>query len=262
MSRTLRKWLWFFGVILAFGGLRLAIEPGLQKELREEGLLYKPPVAEMRSSGLTAQGVLAALGGFGSPLASYLDVQAYVHFNNSEFVELDQMYHLVTALQPYADYYWVMAGWHTGYNASTHLKSNPGDRRPAVLERDYRMWVDRGRDYFERGVASNPDSSQLHMDLAMFHTAQFPYSRDRNPEKAARHFLRAHEITGRPHFERMAAFEMVFLHDKERWEQAYGILKHHYLEVPNAAALPSVIRDLRVLEERLEIPSAERVSGS
>jgi hypothetical protein len=52
---------------------------------------------------------------------------------------------------------------------------------------------------------------------------------------------------------------MVHLGDRASWEQAYEILKRYYDMDPRYRAMASILRDLPILEERLDIPEKDRI---
>lgn len=84
-------------------------------------------------------------------------------------------------------------------------------------------------------------------------------ARQPDPTLAAKYFLEAHKNGARSIYERMGAYELVKLGDRDSWERAYEILKRHYDTDPRCRTMGSVLRDLPILEERLNIPVSQRI---
>lgn len=190
------------------------------------------------------------LGGYRSILATLLYVESQVFFERRDWAKVETAFRLVTRLQPGFERYWELAGWHLAYNAASSYRFDES-RRLAVRELLFREWVERGVAMLEDGLRYLPESWRLHADLAEIHR-----SRLEDPRAAVRHYRLALENGARPMYERMMAYEMTLLGDRDSWEEAYEILMRHYLA---GLKFPSVIRDLQILEERLDIPEERRI---
>lgn len=235
-------------LIVVFGFAKLPLEQRHSDSLIERGL--RQPVDMSLGEELGQGALIAMLGGYRSILASLLYVESQVFFENREWAKVETIFRLVTSLQPQFERYWELGGWHLAYNAASNYRFDES-RRLAVREVLFREWLDRGIAMLEDGLRHLPDSWRLHADLAEIYR-----SRVEDPRMAAHHFRMALANGARPLYERMLAYELVLLSDRESWQEAYDILMDHYRQ---GHRMPSAIRDIKILEERLDIPHEQRI---
>lgn len=235
-------------LIIAFGFAKLPLEQRHSDSMIDRGL--RQPVDMGLGEELGQGALIAVLGGYRSILASLLYVESQVFFERREWAKVETTFRLVTSLQPQFERYWELGGWHLAYNAASSYRFDES-RRLAVRETLFHEWLDRGIAMLEDGLRHLPDSWRLHADLAEIYR-----SRKEDPRLAAHHFRMALANGARPLYERMLAYELVLLGDRESWQEAYDILMDHYRQ---GHRMPSAIRDLKILEERLDIPLEQRI---
>ena len=111
------------------------------------------------------------------------------------------------------------------------------------------------------GLRYNPGNWILLKDLGEIYGGGQPRSPD--PRLAAQYFIEAYQNSAKGRYEgiyeRMGAYELVKLGDRASWEKAYEILKRHYDTDSRCRKMASVLSDLPVLEERLNIPPDRRI---
>jgi hypothetical protein len=167
--------------------------------------------------------------------------------------EVESLLTLTTRLEPRFDLYWDDAGARLGLDAASYYRDDKS--RPSLhRKRLYREYVQRGIDFLTEGLKHCPESHRLHERLAYFYTDRV---QPQNHRLAAEHFLAAYRNGGLEFNERAAAYQMVKLdNDLAAWQLAYKILRKNY---DMGRRVPSVLRDLPVLEERLGVPAVERI---
>ena len=255
MKKKTRRYLLCIAIVVVSGVVRLPLEAGLEDQMTEAGFREGAPGLELREE-LGQMGFVAAFGGLRSLVASILDLWAFVAFTDDEWGEVDSRYSIICRLQPKVEKYWELASWHMAYNAVAYYERSEtatDSMRLAVRTKLMESYKDKGISYLERGLVFLPDSGKLHLSMASIHKDRRP-----NPAIAAHHYLRAFECQGLGHLERAHAHELVKFSEREAWEQAYSILKRHYDSGGRDRTL-SVLRDLRVLEDRLQIPVVLRI---
>ncbi len=241
-------------VILITGAARIPLEARIEQDLIDNRFRDGTPGLELREQ-LGQMGFVAAFGGFRSLVASVLDMLAFVSYSNQEWGEVDSRYALICRLQPRLIKYWDLASWHMAYNAVayyTHRNPATEHLRQAVKDRLVAGYVERGKEYLEQGLTFVPEAGELHTRLAEIYRKLDP-----NPPKAAEHYLQAYQHSGSEHLERAYAYELVKCSERSRWEKAYEVLCRHLKDASNPLSLT---RDLKNLEERLQIPFMLRVS--
>ncbi|MBO7483347.1 MAG: hypothetical protein J6U17_05640 [Kiritimatiellae bacterium] len=109
------------------------------------------------SSPLAAEGVMAALGGFRSLAAEAVWFRAEALQEEGRYVELAQLAKTLSLLEPHTPEVWSYAAWNLAYNISVMMPT---------LEDRWR-WVHAGlRLLRDEGLRLNPDSAELHRELA------------------------------------------------------------------------------------------------
>jgi len=252
--RSRKQILIALAIISVAGIIRLPVEAKLEAEIRGLHFREGAPDLALRDQ-LSQMQFVAALGGFRSLVASGLDIRTYLTLADKDWGELEALSNLTTTLQPRVEKYWDMASWHMAFNATSHYQNNVPDSeiRLAIRNQLVSSYTDKGKAFLKKGLTYLPDSGELHLALANLYR-----SKDPNPPEAAKHFRRAFECKGNPPLERAYAHELVKCSEPERWQTAYDILKRYY-DQGERSRTPSGIRDLKVLEERLNIPFPLRI---
>lgn len=207
-------------------------------------------------SGLRGQigqlGFAAGLSGFRSLVADVLFVQAHVAWAQTEWGRVLLLFRQVTTLQPRSLLFWDMAAWHMAWNASAAALRDSTQPRVALRIKAQREYLQLGKDFLERGIKSNPDRPQLYEALARLYR-----DRSNDHEHAAEFFEKAAALPGAPSYtKRFAAYELS--HCEGRESEAYGRL-HRLYTAGERERLPTLIRRLKDLEIKLEIPLDQRI---
>jgi hypothetical protein len=197
-------------------------------------------------------GFIAALSGFRSLVSDLLFIQAHVAWERTQWGRLLLLLRQATALQPHSVLFWEMAAWHMAWNASVAASNDPAQPRQALRVKAQREYFALGQDFLERGIKNNPDRPQLYEALARLYRDKF-----HNHERAAQYFAEAARRPGAPSYEkRFSAYELSYCDGRER--EAYARLRELYLAGENER-LPTLITRLEFLEDKLNIPSEQRI---
>ena len=156
------------GVLLAFGAAKLRYEDKLARDMVEAKLI-KPPLEKGTSLKLGQTGAAVALGGLRSLIAAVWNLKAFNHFENLEWLKLEESYKTITALQPQTIYYWQTGAWHLHTNASVSHKEN--NKLPAFRQKSLQqLYIKKGSAFLEEGIRQNPESWRLHIELSRLWT--------------------------------------------------------------------------------------------
>lgn len=237
--------------LLLFGTAKLEFEHQLATEHRaayfrgaEFSLGLRQQIGQMA--------FLAALSGFRSLVADLLWIDAHSAWERTEWGRMALIFNNVTALQPRALMFWDMAAWHMAWNASVAAMDNPKQPREALRIKAQREYFDLGRDFLERGIANNPDRYQLYERLGLLYRDKY-----KNHLRAAEQYALAAKFPEAPEYmKRFAAYSLSEVPGRER--EAYEQLRKIYL-LGEKERLPTLLKRLEVLQEKLNIPIGERV---
>jgi hypothetical protein len=237
--------------LLLFGAAKLRFEQELTQEHR---LAYfhvaKLDLALREQIGQGA--FVAALSGFRSLVADVLWVSADTAYQRYDWARLVLLYNNVTTLQPRVVDFWDGAAWQTAWNAAKFFRTDPDQPREALRIRAERQYVQLGREYLERGVRNNPDSYKLHVSLAFLLK-----ERARDDQASSDEYKIAATFPKALGWEnRFAGYELAQVPGKER--EAYEQLLTCYNR-GREEWVPTLFKTLRALEEKLNIPTAQRV---
>ncbi|HEX3818644.1 MAG TPA: hypothetical protein VHW03_10185 [Chthoniobacterales bacterium] len=238
-------------LVLGFGALRLPIESSLGAEQRR--LFHEPKLGLGLREQIGQLGFLAALSGFRSLVGDLVFIEANTAWERTEWGRVLLLFREATTLQPRSILFWDMAAWHMAWNASVaalHDRTLPNDASRRQAARDY---IALGKDFLERGIRNNPDRPQLYESLARLYRDKL-----HNHAAAARLYAKAATLPGAPEYdERFAAYELADTPGKER--AAYAALLRLYRRGPQER-LPTLLKRLKFLEDKLDIPLNERIS--
>ncbi len=197
-------------------------------------------------------GFIAALSGFRSLVADIVFIQAHAAWERTEWGRLLLLLRQATTLQPRSTLLWEMAAWHMAWNASVAALNDPAQPHQALRVKAQREYFAIGKDFLERGIRNNPDRPQLYESLARLYREKY-----HDHERAAHYFAEAARRPGAPGYEkRFAAYELSYCEGRERG--AYTRLRELYLAGENER-LPTLITRLKFLEDKLNIPSEQRI---
>lgn len=151
-------------VLLGFGAAKLRFEDQLSQDMVEQKLIQSP-LKDGTSLQLGQTGAAVALGGLRSLVASIWNLRAFVHFEDLNWLKLEESYEVITTLQPQTTHYWDTGAWHLHTNASVYYKENK-DLSPFRRSAMRKKYIDKGSAFLEEGVRQNPDNWRLHNALA------------------------------------------------------------------------------------------------
>jgi len=239
-------------LIILFGVVRLPFEVALEKQQR--ALHYHGAKIDLSMRQRLGQmGFVAALSGFRSAVANVLVLEGHTAWQRVEWGKLKLIYETVCSLEPRNLQSWDMASWHMAYNASVAAKEDKSQPRLALRLQAERDYFKAGEDFLLRGVANNPDRALLFERLATVYRDKL-----KEPEKASYYY---DEAAKRPdammYVHRFAVYELAKVPGRER--EAYERLKALYLK-GEEERLPTLLRLLHELEEKLDVPQNERLS--
>lgn len=237
--------------VLLFGAARMPIERALSKEHRQTNFRTVNLNLDLREQ-VGQLGFVAALSGFRSLVADALFIQAHVAWERTEWSRVLLLFRQVTTLQPRAVLFWDMAAWHMAWNASTAAMNDPSQPRSALRLKAAREYFAIGKDFLERGIRNNPDRPELYEALARLYRDKYE-----DHARAAEFFARAAALPGaRSYTRRFAAYELAQCPGRER--EAYQLLRALY-DRGEQERVPALLRRLKELEIKLEMPAEQRV---
>src|SRR5439155_19812976 len=196
---------------IVLGALKVPIERDLAALHRKEHFRGVEFNLDLREK-LGQLGFVAALSGFRAIVADGLFIKAHVAWENTEWGRVLLLFRQVTTLQPRSVMFWDMAGWHMAWNASVAATRDPTQPRQALRIKAQREYFALGKDFFERGIANNPDSAQLYESLARLYKEKY-----NDHLRASEFYAKAAEQPGALGYnKRFAAYELSYCEGHER----------------------------------------------
>jgi hypothetical protein len=197
-------------------------------------------------------GFIAALSGFRAIVADALFIQAHAAWENTEWGRMLLLFRHITTLQPRVLLFWDIAAWHMAWNASVAAMNDQTQPRLALRVKAQREYFALGKDFLERGIQNNPDRPDLYEALARLYKEKY-----KDHERAAEYYAKAAAVPGAaPWDRRFSAYELSYCEGRER--EAYQRLRSLYDEGPQQR-LPTLIKRLKYLEDKLEISQEQRI---
>jgi tetratricopeptide (TPR) repeat protein len=250
----MRRWRYgaAVGVLLVSGAVRLPLERTLEAEW--ERLHLRGPKLDLGIREEIGQmSYVAALGGFRSLVATFLTLKAHIHWQNTEYVQLGKAYDLVVGLQPRTVSYWEDYGWHRGWNERSYYLNNQS-LRPALRRQLADEAGEAAREILDKGIRNNPEDYTLYL-----RQADLLRDKLKDPCAAAGYFEQAAVLGGPTFTRRFAAYMLAKCPGRER--EALRMLRDLYVE-GREHHKPTLVSELRRLEEELAVPPRLRVSGT
>lgn len=238
-------------ILLIFGAARLPFERDLSEQHRASFFHGARLDLSLRER-IGQLGFLAALSGFRSLVADALWLDAHAAWERTEWGRMALLFSSVTTLQPRALLFWDMAAWHMAWNASVAALEDPKIPTEALRRRAQREYFDLGQDFLKRGIENNPERWELHDRMALLYKDKY-----KDHCAAAEQYRLAEQLKGAPDYiRRFTAYELAACpgHD----EEAYQKLRQLYLD-SEQNRLPTLLRLLGDLQEKLHVPLAKRV---
>jgi hypothetical protein len=237
--------------LLAFGAARLLPEAALTREQHVAGFRKGQLDLAMRQQvGQVA--FVAALSGFRAIIADGFWIHAQSAWERVDWARMKLDFDIVTSLQPRCILFWEMSSWHLSHNASVAALEDRSQPRAALRVRAAREFITTGEKYLLDGIANNPTAARLYDMLGLLY-------RDKLNDhcKASWAYFQAAAQPNPPMYvHRFAAYELAQCPGHER--EAYEILRALYLRSEDEH-LPTLLKWLDRLQEKLSIPPAERV---
>jgi len=237
-------------VLATFGLVRAPFESRLGKELIDAKLVVPPPgMTVLDQMGQSA--LMATLGGLRPLVAGFLSLRGYENFSEKNWEELRQTYSIITALEPLEETHWGNAIWHLGINATANMQLD--STLPAFeRQRRFNNYAQQAIEFAEKGLEQLPDSVEIRKQVGEVYREKL-----QDWENAARVYGEIKELDGAPQYaERFQGYFLAKIPGRE--QEAYDYLKELY-DRGIEQHLPSVIFEIRRLEEILEIPYPQRI---
>lgn len=158
-SKTLRNLTVVALGIIGTGYLRMPVEQKFTEDLRDRKVT-PPPISKEVWSQMGQTGLAGVLGGLRTVIASTMSLATQRHFEDKEWFDLKKQYEIITALDPYNEFYWDQGGWHLAYNAAGWARWNPelSPIRQKYLEREF---LEAGDAFYHKGLELMPESANL-----------------------------------------------------------------------------------------------------
>jgi len=248
----MRRALFAFAMLLAFGVMKLPAEHAMSLQRRQSSSndIFSLDLREK----LGQVGFVAALSGFRAIVADFLFIQAHVAWERTEWGRVLFLFRQVTTLQPHVPLFWDMAAWHMAWNASAAAINDSSQPRMALRVKAQRDYFAIGKDFLERGIKNNPDTPELYEALARLY-----HDKLNDHERASEFYGKAARLPGAHSYDRrFSAYELSYCEGREG--EAYQRLRALYDE-GERERLPTLIKRLKFLEEKLAIPAERRIPG-
>jgi tetratricopeptide (TPR) repeat protein len=238
-------------VLIVVGVLNLPVERNLAALHRQEHFQGVEFNLDLREK-IGQLGFIAALSGFRAMVADALFIQAYSAWENTEWGRMLLLFRQMTTLQPRVLLFWDTAAWHMAWNASLAALNDQKQPRLALRVKAQREYFALGKDFLERGIKNNPDRPELYEALARLYKEKY-----KDHEHASEYYAKAAALPGAaPWDRRFSAYELSYCEGRER--EAYERLRGLYDAGPQER-LPTLIKRLKFLEDKLEIPQDQRI---
>ena len=237
-------------IILIFGVMKLPAERAMSLQHRQ--LQFGDIVNLDLREKIGQLGFVAALSGFRAIVADFLFIQAHVAWERTDWGRVLFLFRQVTTLQPQVPLFWDLAAWHMAWNASAAAMNDTSQPRLTLRVKAQRDYFALGKDFLERGITNNPDKPELYEALArLYHDKYNDHAR------ASEFYGKAATLPGAHSYDRrFSAYELSYCEGRER--EAYERLRALYDE-GNTERLPTLIKRLKFLEEKLTIPLEQRI---
>ena len=236
-------------VLLIFGVVKLPLEQHVTQDLRRMHLVDEP-LSLGTKQNMGQMGLAAMLGGLRGLVATIFQLQAYVAFTNVNWAAVDKYYEFATFLQPHNARYWEEASWHMAYNAASYYLYNQ-ELKPGLRGQLYHDYVQHGTEILNEGLKFLPDNARLWQKLGDLH-----WNRSKDFKASGDAYLNSFKHGGLNFTERFAGYAYAQSSDPASWSKGYAILKKLYDE---KKATPGLIEYLKMLEQNLHIPAAQRI---
>lgn len=248
-----------FFVLLSFGFAKYRYEDRLSRDMVSLKLI-QPPLREGTSLQLGQTGAAVALGGLRSLVAAIWNFRAFLHFEELDWIKVEETYEIITTLQPQTIYYWDTGAWQLHTNASSYYKEKE-DLSPFRQRSMQKRYIEKGSSFLELGVIENPDNWKLHRELSRVWT---DFHKLPDIERAMKHFDDTLNCKNLPEFrraqiQRFKYYAMTRLKSLEKEAYSYG---YDLFKESADNHLPKLSCTLFALQNSLNIAQNKRIPDS
>ena len=238
--------------LLAAGGALLAL-PSARVATMETALgLIRPLPPQERGDALAQRLSFLTLGGLRALTAELLTADATDAWLVQDWPRAQKRWRQITTLAPQRPNYWMRAARDMTRNAVAHALGRK-DLEPPAKAALAQAYLESGERFLLDGAASNPQNPLIWLELGNMYenTARRPQF-----AKAAEAYSRALELGAPPMYRRWVFYNLARIRGRER--EAYDLGMRLFDEP--AARTPSLRCLLFVLQNKLDIPQAQRLS--
>lgn len=239
-----------------FGAAVLPWATTIQQQERAAGLSLPPPELDKKDT-LSQQLSVFALGGFRTFAAEVLAMDATDAWLKDDWPRARKRWGSITTLCPRRINYWIRAARDMSKNAVGDINSRRDldAHTRAVMNTDY---LQAAEDFLQRGIANNPQSSLLYLELASYYE-----DLARRPQftKAVDTYKLALKHGAPPMYNRWVFYNLCRIRgrEKEAWQLGRSLFNEKHNRTPSLCNL------LFVLQAGLppqDIPAEERLTIS
>jgi hypothetical protein len=243
-------------VLLGFGYAKYQYEDRLSRDMVSQKLI-QPPLREGTSLQLGQTGSAVALGGLRSLVAAIWNFRAFLHFEELNWIKVEEAYEVATTLQPQTTYYWETGAWHLHTNASSHYREKT-DLSPFRRKSMQRRYIEKGSAFLELGVLQDPDNWKLHSNLSRIWSDHHKLP---DIERALKHFDNTLNCESLPEFKRAQIrrfkyYAMTRMDAMREDAYRYG---YSLFQESTDNHLPRLCCSLFALQNALDIPVNQRI---
>lgn len=239
-------------VLALFGAAVLPWAESLHQRELADGLSYPAPKVDKKDA-LSQQLSFFTLGGLRTLAAEVLAMDATAAWLENDWPRARKRWESITTLCPRRINYWARAARDMSKNAvaATNARRDLDAHERAVMSRDY---LDTAESFLQRGIANNPQSALLRLELAAYYE-----DLARRPQfaKAAEAYRDAVAHGASPMYRRWEFYNLCRIRgrEKEAWELGRRLFNEERHRSPSLRCL------LFVLQASLpDIPAAERLT--
>jgi hypothetical protein len=171
---------------------------------------------------------------------------------------------VVVTLQPQSVLFWDLGQWHMAWNIGYGARSDQKNRTQAEGIKREREWHEKAREFLERGIENIPNRYDLYFYMGWLYYEKLSRDCDEPPCqeavcKSAEYFGKASQFADAPQF-----VPRVYARALEKCgnvRAAYEEWKHLWFldHAKTEQAWAIIEREIRRLEEQLQIPNGQRV---
>lgn len=210
---------------------------------------------------------IALLAGFRGIAADFIWIRGHDCWEKREWLKQAECIENSVKLQPRSTFFWDVGAWHMGWNIAYAERIGTNEIPPALAQRREQEWHRRARNFLERGVQNIPNRYDLYFKLGWLHERKLVGDCDDDEckkaeyAKAAELFAIAAEYPNAPAYVARDAARCLEKSGQPRAAYDYWIEKiwRHDRRIRNNLDRAIVEREIRRLEEHLDIPASSRV---